>query len=619
MPAGRPGQLPVSTAPAPDRRSAGDQSMGTKLGPNVVVAVGYNDFEDQYAGNIADALAALKAAGVKHVWWLTLRAAHHPYVTMNDDIVAAAQQHPELDGDRLERLLAQPSRVVPERRPASARTPVRGDGDAHPPAARRRRRRARRRCSVATPALPAAHRGHAVPRDARRRDGHARRTGWSLLERAPAGHPPARRAARSTARRRAQPGRYTFNVQVRDAAGSTATRRLTLRVIADRSSALPDRHVRGLLPDRAAGLVGADARQRAWRVWILARELRVLRLVELALRLPARRVDGRQPCARAWRSTARRAQRARKALLALAVGFDLGLLAYFKYTDFFLSSVDNVVGTAWLDERDAAGRRLLLHVHGDLVRRRHLPRASSCRRRSRASRSSRRSSRTSSPARSCARASCCRSSRRRAIRASVDTSRAFFLIVTGLFLKVVIANHLATHIVDDVFAAPNRHSSLEVLVAVYGYAVQIFADFCGYTNIAIGIALLLGFEFPQNFNSPYAAVSLQDFWRRWHMTLSRWLRDYLYIPLGGNRKGTARDLPQPDADDAARRAVARRGVDVRRLGRRSTASGCAIERALGWRPHTRAQHAGSAACSRSTSSVSRGSSSAPIRSRAPGR
>ena len=73
--------------------------------------------------------------------------------------------------------------------------------------------------------------------------------------------------------------------------------------------------------------------------------------------------------------------------------------------------------------------------------------------------------------------------------------------------------------------------------AIYGYAVQIFADFCGYTNIAIGIALLLGFEFPQNFDSPYAAVSLQDFWRRWHMTLSRWLRDYLYIPLGGSRKG----------------------------------------------------------------------------------
>jgi D-alanyl-lipoteichoic acid acyltransferase DltB (MBOAT superfamily) len=86
-----------------------------------------------------------------------------------------------------------------------------------------------------------------------------------------------------------------------------------------------------------------------------------------------------------------------------------------------------------------------------------------------------------------------------------------------------------------VFATPGQHSSLEILIAVYAYAVQIYADFSGYTDIAIGIALLLGFTFPQNFDSPYAAVSVQDFWRRWHMTLSRWLRDYVYIPLGGNR------------------------------------------------------------------------------------
>jgi D-alanyl-lipoteichoic acid acyltransferase DltB (MBOAT superfamily) len=119
----------------------------------------------------------------------------------------------------------------------------------------------------------------------------------------------------------------------------------------------------------------------------------------------------------------------------------------------------------------------------------------------------------------------------------VDTSRAFFLIATGLFKKVVIANYLAAHIVDQVFGAPNQHSSLEVLVGVYAYAVQIYADFSGYTDMAIGLALLLGFRFPQNFDSPYAAISVQDFWRRWHMTLSRWLRDYVYIPLGGNRKG----------------------------------------------------------------------------------
>ena len=120
----------------------------------------------------------------------------------------------------------------------------------------------------------------------------------------------------------------------------------------------------------------------------------------------------------------------------------------------------------------------------------------------------------------------------------VDTSRAFFLIGTGLFMKVVIANHLASNIVDQVFGAPNQHSSLEVLVGIYAYAVQIYADFFGYTNIAIGVALLLGFRFPQNFDAPYSATSIQDFWRRWHMTLSRWLRDYLYIPLGGNRGGS---------------------------------------------------------------------------------
>ena len=90
------------------------------------------------------------------------------------------------------------------------------------------------------------------------------------------------------------------------------------------------------------------------------------------------------------------------------------------------------------------------------------------------------------------------------------------------------------------FANPEVHTRLEVLFAILGYAVQIYADFSGYTDIAIGVALLLGIRFPQNFDAPYRSLSLQDFWRRWHMTLSRWLRDYLYIPLGGNRKGDGR-------------------------------------------------------------------------------
>jgi D-alanyl-lipoteichoic acid acyltransferase DltB (MBOAT superfamily) len=125
--------------------------------------------------------------------------------------------------------------------------------------------------------------------------------------------------------------------------------------------------------------------------------------------------------------------------------------------------------------------------------------------------------------------------RRTSYQRRIDSSRALFLIVNGLFKKMVIATFLATNIVDPVFEAPGTHSSLEILVAVYAYAVQIYADFSGYTDIAIGCALLLGIRFPDNFNAPYTATSLQDFWRRWHMTLSRWLRDYLYIPLGGSR------------------------------------------------------------------------------------
>jgi D-alanyl-lipoteichoic acid acyltransferase DltB (MBOAT superfamily) len=122
----------------------------------------------------------------------------------------------------------------------------------------------------------------------------------------------------------------------------------------------------------------------------------------------------------------------------------------------------------------------------------------------------------------------------------VDVVGAGWLILGGLFKKVVIANYLAAAIVDPVFGEPARHTSLEVVVAIVAYAVQIYCDFSGYTDIAIGVAKMLGFRFPQNFDRPYSARSVQEFWRRWHMTLSRWLRDYLYIPLGGNRKGTGR-------------------------------------------------------------------------------
>jgi alginate O-acetyltransferase complex protein AlgI len=114
---------------------------------------------------------------------------------------------------------------------------------------------------------------------------------------------------------------------------------------------------------------------------------------------------------------------------------------------------------------------------------------------------------------------------------------AVFLIVGGLFKKVIVANYLSTDFVDGVFRSPADYSRLDLLIGMYAYAIQIYCDFSAYTDIAIGVANLLGYQFPQNFNQPYRALSVQDFWRRWHMTLSSWLRDYLYIPLGGNRGG----------------------------------------------------------------------------------
>jgi D-alanyl-lipoteichoic acid acyltransferase DltB (MBOAT superfamily) len=121
----------------------------------------------------------------------------------------------------------------------------------------------------------------------------------------------------------------------------------------------------------------------------------------------------------------------------------------------------------------------------------------------------------------------------------IDAAKALELIVLGLAKKVLIANYLATHLVDAVFEAPQGHAASEVLVAIYGYAAQIYCDFSGYTDIAIGSALLLGYTFPENFRAPYLAASPQEFWHRWHISLSSWLRDYLYVPLGGSRRGPA--------------------------------------------------------------------------------
>ena len=123
-----------------------------------------------------------------------------------------------------------------------------------------------------------------------------------------------------------------------------------------------------------------------------------------------------------------------------------------------------------------------------------------------------------------------------------EFSHALFLITKGLLKKIIISNFIAVSFVDRVFEAPALFSGFENLMAVYGYGLQIYCDFSGYTDIAIGVALILGFRLPVNFNSPYKASSIADFWRRWHISLSTWLRDYLYISLGGNRKGRLRTL-----------------------------------------------------------------------------
>jgi alginate O-acetyltransferase complex protein AlgI len=119
----------------------------------------------------------------------------------------------------------------------------------------------------------------------------------------------------------------------------------------------------------------------------------------------------------------------------------------------------------------------------------------------------------------------------------VAVSSGLALIALGLVKKVVLADYLARSIVDQVFAVPQAYGAPDALLAAYAYAAQIYCDFSGYTDMAIGLALLMGFVFPQNFRSPYRATGLRDFWRRWHMSLSRFLRDFLYIPLGGSRGG----------------------------------------------------------------------------------
>ncbi len=127
--------------------------------------------------------------------------------------------------------------------------------------------------------------------------------------------------------------------------------------------------------------------------------------------------------------------------------------------------------------------------------------------------------------------------RRRLEVSETMVARGVFMIAIGLFKKAVISDYISLNFVDRIFDNPSLYSGFENLLGLYSYSLQIYCDFSGYSDMAIGLALLLGFHFPDNFNAPFKAQSMTDFWHRWHISLSSWIRDYVYISMGGNRRG----------------------------------------------------------------------------------
>ncbi|AGH51249.1 membrane bound O-acyl transferase, MBOAT family protein [Sphingomonas sp. MM-1] len=235
----------------------------------------------------------------------------------------------------------------------------------------------------------------------------------------------------------------------------------------------------------------------------------------------------------------------RKALLAFGVAANLGILGFFKYYDFFLEQLGLLLAHFGF-ERDMPLLEIILPVGVSFftfqgmsylidVARRKVPPASLL------DMTLLMSFFPHLVAGPIVRASDLIPQFRRTPKLERGmVAMGLLLIVWGLFKKAVIASELSVGLVDPVFFDPSAHSSLDLVIAAYGYAVQIYCDFSAYSDMAIGLAALLGYRFPYNFNQPYRARSLQDFWRRWHISLSSWLRDYLYISLGGSRGGLAR-------------------------------------------------------------------------------
>lgn len=238
--------------------------------------------------------------------------------------------------------------------------------------------------------------------------------------------------------------------------------------------------------------------------------------------------------------TAQKRKRA-KWLLALSIGIDMGLLGYFKYTNFFAGLIMQLAG------RDFRPADIFLPVGIsfftfqslsytiDVYRGRTKPLKSLL------DYAFYVSFFPQLVARPIVRAAdFLPQIHRRVCITQEMLGKGVFLILAGLFKKAVISDYISINFVDRVFDNPQLYSGVENLLGAYGYTLQIYCDFSGYSDMATGLALLLGFRFPQNFNAPFLSTSVTDFWRRWHISLSTWIRDYIYIPLGGSRKGKGR-------------------------------------------------------------------------------
>jgi len=245
-------------------------------------------------------------------------------------------------------------------------------------------------------------------------------------------------------------------------------------------------------------------------------------------------------------ATARAARRVRNGYLAASVVGNLGLLGYFKYTDFFLATATDIAGALGLSWAAPSLHIALplgisfytfqsLSYTIDIWRGRLTPERSFLRFALFV---------TFFPqlvAGPIVRASeLLPQLRRRPKLNAVRLEEGLFRILKGLGKKVILGDWLAGHFTDAVFTNPGAYTSAEIMVALYAFTLQLYADFSGYSDIAIGTARLLGFDIPENFDRPYQSRNLGEFWRRWHMTLSTWLRDYLFFPLGGSRGGPVR-------------------------------------------------------------------------------